>query len=144
MTSSYDAFISYKYGVDQKLARAVRAALHGFARPWYRLRALNVFLDQSDLAADPRMWSRIQESIGKARFFLLMASPEAAASPWVQKEVDQWFSQNSPARPRAAPSAGTKGVSSVRFPSTAATTCSKNVPGVILSWIWDPSDAPAI
>jgi len=95
MATRYDAFISYNHAADLKLALAVRSALHGFAKPWYRLRALSVFLDQSDLAADPRMWSRIQDAIGKARFFLLMASPQAAASPWVRKEVDQWLSQNS-------------------------------------------------
>ena len=45
----YTAFISYSHAVDGRLAPALQSALHGFAKPWYRLRALRVFRDQASL-----------------------------------------------------------------------------------------------
>ena len=39
---AYRGFISYSHAVDGELAPAVQLALHRFARPWYRLRAIRV------------------------------------------------------------------------------------------------------
>ena len=47
----YSAFISYSHAADSKLALAIKHALHTFTRPWYKLRALNVFLDKENLGA---------------------------------------------------------------------------------------------
>jgi WD40 repeat protein len=89
-STAFDAFISYSHVRDAKLAAALKQGLHGFARPWYRLRALHVFLDNTNLAANPDLWTSIEEALGRSRHFVLLASPAAAASPWVAKEVDQW------------------------------------------------------
>jgi hypothetical protein len=45
----YDAFISYSHAVDGKLAPSLQTALQRFAKPWYRLRAMRVFRDQTIL-----------------------------------------------------------------------------------------------
>jgi hypothetical protein len=41
---AYNAFISYNHAADGTLAPALQSALHRFAKPWYKLRALRVFI----------------------------------------------------------------------------------------------------
>jgi hypothetical protein len=86
----YDAFISYSHAVDGKLAPALQIGLHRFAKPWYRLRALHVFRDETSLSANPALWDSIVHELDRARWFVLLASPEAARSRWVNQEVDHW------------------------------------------------------
>jgi WD40 repeat protein len=91
----YKAFISYSHGADGKLAPAVQHALHRIAKPWYGLRSMRVFRDQTNLAASPGLWSSIESALREAEFFLYLASPTAAKSPWVEKEVDWWLKNRS-------------------------------------------------
>lgn len=93
---AYDAFISYSHTADGTLAAALQSALHSFAKPWYKRRALHIFRDQTNLAVNPALWSSIREALDQAFFFILLASPEAAASPWVEKEVEYWIGKNGP------------------------------------------------
>lgn len=95
---AYNAFISYSHTADVTLAAALQSALHSFAKPWYRLRALHIFRDQTNLAVNPALWSSIREAIDQSLFFILLASPEAAASPWVAKEAEYWIGRNGTAR----------------------------------------------
>ncbi len=94
----YKAFISYSHAADGRLAPALQSALHRFAKPWYRLRAMRVFRDKTNLAANPGLWSTIQAALDESEFFLLLASPESASSKWVRKEVDYWLQTKSPER----------------------------------------------
>jgi WD40 repeat protein len=93
----YDAFISYSHAVDRRLAPALQRALHQLAKPWYRLRALRVFRDDANLSANPHLWASIQDALDSSRFFILLASPESARSPWVQREVQYWCQHKPPA-----------------------------------------------
>lgn len=43
----------------------------------------------------PSVWDAIQEALADSEYFLLMASPEAANSPWVRKEVEWWLANRS-------------------------------------------------
>lgn len=43
----------------------------------------------------PSLWGKIQKALADSEYFLLMASPEAAKSPWVQKEVEWWLANRS-------------------------------------------------
>ncbi|GAA2101495.1 TIR domain-containing protein [Microlunatus panaciterrae] len=86
----YDAFISYSHAADGQLAPALRSGLEQLARPWRRRRALRVFQDSSGLAATPGLWSTIQEALDRSRSFILLASPAAASSAWVQQEIDHF------------------------------------------------------
>src|SRR5262249_7330513 len=81
----YEAFVSYSHAVDGQLAPALQSALHGLAKPWYRLRALRVFRDKTSLSANPGLWPSIERALAESEFFLLLASPEAAHSPWVER-----------------------------------------------------------
>jgi len=94
----YDAFMSYSHAGDSKLAPALQSALHRFARPWNRLRALRVFRDKTNLAVNPTLWLAIQAALDESTFFILLASPEAAASPWVAREVEYWLERHPPER----------------------------------------------
>jgi hypothetical protein len=91
-TEGYDGFISYSHARDGRLAPALQRGLHRFAKPWHRRRALRVFRDETNLAADPGLWSSIEQALASSRFFILLASPDAAASKWVDKEVRWWRS----------------------------------------------------
>ena len=87
---AYDAFISYSHAADGELAPALEHGLERLARPWYRLRAMAVFRDQSDLALTPHLWSTIVTKLDQSRYLVVLASPESAASAWVNKEVSHW------------------------------------------------------
>jgi hypothetical protein len=87
----YDGFVSYSHAREAAVARAIQSALHRFARPWYRMRALRIFRDVTNLSANPGLWSAIEKALSEARYFLLLASPQSAASPWVQREVEWWL-----------------------------------------------------
>jgi WD40 repeat protein len=88
---SYKAFISYSHAADGKLAPALQSGLQRIAKPFYRLRAMRVFRDETSLRLTPKLWTTIQQSIHESENFILMASPEAAKSKWVQSEIEEWL-----------------------------------------------------
>jgi WD40 repeat protein len=94
-TARFDAFISYSHAADGRLAPAIQRGLQSLAKPWYRRRALRVFRDQTSLSATPELWATIERALGESRFFLLLASPDAASSHWVGQEVS-WWRENRP------------------------------------------------
>lgn len=91
----YRAFISYSHAADGKLAPALQSALHRFAKPWYRLRAMRVFRDKTSLAMTPELWPSIKRALSESEYFLLLASPQAKKSQWVQQEVEWWCDHRS-------------------------------------------------
>ena len=86
----FHAFISYSHAADGKLAPALQSGLQRFARPWYRARALRIFRDDANLGASPHLWTSIQKALDDSEHFILLASPRAAASPWVERECARW------------------------------------------------------
>ena len=91
----YDAFVSYSHGKDKPIAGALQSAVQKLGKPWYKRRALRVFRDDTSLSATPQLWPSIERALGNSRYFILLASPEAAASKWVNKEVGFWIEHNS-------------------------------------------------
>jgi len=87
----YSAFISYSHAADEKLAPAIQRALQTFAKPWYKLRALRVFRDKTSLSANPALWPAIEQALDQSEWFLFVASPRAAQSRWVQRELEWWI-----------------------------------------------------
>jgi tetratricopeptide (TPR) repeat protein len=90
-------FISYSHGKDKPIAAALQAVVQKLGKPWYLRRAVRVFRDDTSLSATPHLWPSIEQALGQSRYFILLASPEAAASKWVNKEVTYWLDHNSPA-----------------------------------------------
>ena len=88
---AYDAFISYSHAKDKPIAGAIQSAVQKLGKPWYARRALRVFRDDASLSATPHLWPAIETALGASRFLILLASPDAAASPWVSKEVSWWL-----------------------------------------------------
>jgi tetratricopeptide (TPR) repeat protein len=91
----YDAFVSYSHAKDKPIAAALQSAIQRLGKPWYRRRALRVFRDDTSLSATPHLWPTIENALAASRFFLVLASPEAAASRWVNKEITYWLDHNS-------------------------------------------------
>ena len=87
----YDAFISYSHAKDKPIAAALQSVIQKLGKPWYRRRALRLFRDDTSLSATPHLWPTIEAALGASRFLILLASPEAAVSPWVGKEVVWWL-----------------------------------------------------
>jgi WD40 repeat protein len=92
----YKAFISYSHAADGKLAPALQVGLERFAKPWYRRRVFRVFRDKTGLAVTPKLWGSIQRAIESSEYFVLLASPAAAQSKWVQQEVAFWLEHRAP------------------------------------------------
>jgi hypothetical protein len=95
---SFDAFVSYSHAADGELAPAVQRAMQRLAKPWYRARALRVFRDDAALSANPHLWASIEEALDESAWFVLLASPEAAASEWVERELQHWLATNAASR----------------------------------------------
>ena len=90
----YDAFVSYSHTKDKPIAAALQSVVQKLGKPWYRRRALRVFRDDTSLSATPSLWPSIEQALNQSRYFILLASPEAAASKWVNKEVAHWLDHN--------------------------------------------------
>ena len=87
----YDAFISYSHAADDLLAPRLQAGLQRFAKPWWKRRALRIFRDESSLSANPHLWSSITDALDTSDWFVLLLSPDAAESEWVNQEVEYWL-----------------------------------------------------
>ena len=88
--SRYDAFMSYSHAADDLLAPRLQAGLQRFAKPWWKRRATRVFRDESSLSANPHLWSSITDALDDSEWFVLLLSPEAATSEWVNNEIEYW------------------------------------------------------
>jgi hypothetical protein len=94
----YDAFISYSHAKDKPIAAALQSAIQNLGKPWLpwlSRDALRLFRDDTSLSATPHLWPTIELALGQSRYFILLASPEAAASRWVDKEVAHWLENKS-------------------------------------------------
>jgi tetratricopeptide (TPR) repeat protein len=92
---TYNAFVSYSHTADKPIAAALQSAIQKLGKPWYRRRALRVFRDDTSLSATPHLWPTIEQALAESHFLILLASPEAAASQWVNKEVAYWLERKS-------------------------------------------------
>jgi tetratricopeptide (TPR) repeat protein len=103
----YDAFISYSHAKDKPIAAALQSVVQTLGKPWYRRRALRLFRDDTSLGATPHLWPTIVKALDQSRFFVLLASPEAAQSTWVDREVAYWLTRHGPETVLIGVTAGT-------------------------------------
>jgi WD40 repeat protein len=92
-TRRYEAFISYSHAGDSGFAAELQRALNRIARPsykWWQWWPPRVFRDQTNLAAAADLSGEINDALGASDAFVLIASPRAAASHWVDQEAATW------------------------------------------------------
>ena len=100
---AFDAFISYSHAADGKLAPALQRGLQRLAKPWSRRQALRVFRDDTGLSVSPALWQSITNTLDESEYFILLASPGAAQSEWVNQEIVYWMSSRPDAAERILP-----------------------------------------
>jgi WD40 repeat protein len=92
----YDAFISYSQQADLQLAQVLSRDMRRFAHKPLRVRALRIYRDHENLAAHPDLWAKVSDALEQSRYFVLMATPAAAGSRWVRREVGYWQRNRDP------------------------------------------------
>lgn len=92
----FDCFISYARACSTELAVELQGELERFAKPWNKLRAMRVFRDDQSMAANTALWGSIERGLREARWFVLLATPECAASQYVNEEVTWWLCTKGP------------------------------------------------
>ena len=91
----FGAFISYSGPQDRELISKIQNGIEKLAKKWYRPPVVKVFVDKTSIAAGTRLWSRIEYGLSRSSWLILMASPEAAQSWWVNRELDWWVTHRS-------------------------------------------------
>ncbi|MEJ2866332.1 TIR domain-containing protein [Actinomycetospora sp. OC33-EN08] len=86
-----DAFISYSHASDREFAPAIHRALERIGKPWYRRRARTIYLDATGLEVTDKLWGTISGVLARARFLVLLCSPGAAKSDYVDQEIRFWL-----------------------------------------------------
>src|SRR5580658_5959345 len=87
----YRAFVSYSHA-DVAVATAATRALKRIAVPWYRT-SRNIFRDDDELAPGEPLPVLLKRELGRSAFLVVVASPHAAASYWVNLEVQWWLAE---------------------------------------------------
>ena len=88
----FDAFLSYSHA-DGALARALHHRVQTIGTRFRDARHLRVFRDEATAAATADLWSTIARALADSRHFVLLASPTAARSDWVKRELDHWLAR---------------------------------------------------
>ena len=83
-------FISYDHD-DRPVAYGIQRGLHRIGRPMGRSYALRVFRDSTDLTASPDLWGKVTEAMDRSRYMIVVLSPHAVISKWVNREVAYWL-----------------------------------------------------
>ncbi|MDE2437119.1 MAG: toll/interleukin-1 receptor domain-containing protein, partial [Sphingomonadales bacterium] len=101
-TPRYRAFISYSHA-DATFARWLHRRLERYSLPPAQGaeetgRLSPVFLDRAELAAGPDLSSQVREALGGSGALIVVASPAARASRWVNQEIELFRSLH-PDRP---------------------------------------------
>jgi WD40 repeat protein len=88
----YKAFISYKHQRSPEFVRRLELALKKYAKPLLRP-PIRIFRDENHLVPGTDLPDLIHHALNDSEYFILLASPGAAASPWVHDEIEAWFAK---------------------------------------------------
>ena len=97
LTSAYWAFLSYSHS-DSEQADWLHKAIETFRVPPAMVgrlspngaipkRLIPIFRDRHELAASSDLGQNIREALGRSRFLIVLCSPSAARSNWVNEEI---------------------------------------------------------
>lgn len=90
-TLHHDVFISYATVATGHLGAALEHGLATFGKSWDAPLAMDVFRDVSDQPTTPDLAAQLQRHLDAADWLVHLASPAAAASPWVREELRHWL-----------------------------------------------------
>lgn len=90
---NYDAFLSYSWKSDGKVAPVIQSVIQKFLCPGYRMRAKTIFRDLSCLPAGSSLEGELFERLDRSNHLIVLASPEAATSHGMEMEARHWFSR---------------------------------------------------
>ena len=118
-TPPYWAFISYS-SHDRAWARWLQRALETYAIPRRLVggatpagpaprRLRPIFRDRSELAADADLAGKVQAALERSAFLIVICSPQAAASRWVDEEIRRFRALHGDTRILAVIVAGSPG-----------------------------------
>ena len=80
----------------EPVAHGIQRGLHRIGRRVGQLHALRVFRDSTDLTASPDLWGKVTDAMDRSRYMIVVLSPHAVASTWVNKEVAYWLAHRGP------------------------------------------------
>jgi WD40 repeat protein len=87
--SQYDVFISYSRD-DGRLAAAIQRGLQRIAHPWYKRAIIRVVRDVTTMSTGPDLRQAVLDYLDDSRNLIVIGSPSAARSPWVNREISHW------------------------------------------------------
>ena len=90
VAAEHRAFLSHSHA-DARLAKALEEGLEQLAKPRRTPKIFDVFLDAADLAGGGQLPDRIATALAHSDFLLVLLSPSAAASDWVNEEARIWL-----------------------------------------------------
>jgi tetratricopeptide (TPR) repeat protein len=102
----YVAYISYQHG-DSKIARWLHRAIEGYrvphrrlasAQPQLRSRLRPVFIDRDELSSSADLGETLRKALDDSDFLIVVCSPLAAASRWVNQEIQDFKDQGKAAK----------------------------------------------
>src|SRR5579863_10034421 len=79
-SDNYDAFLSYSWKSDSRIAPVIQSVIQKFLCPWYKLRAKTVFRDLSCLPAGSSLEGELFDRLDRSMHLIVLASPGAATS----------------------------------------------------------------
>jgi WD40 repeat protein len=91
----YNAFISYKHNSDSEIAKVLQSSLQRIGNHRYKAPVVRIYRDKTDLELTDEAWAKIKQGLENSKYLILLASPQGAQSPWVQKEVQYWVKNRS-------------------------------------------------
>ncbi|MGV9336600.1 hypothetical protein [Nocardia sp. NPDC003726] len=94
--TGYGAFLSYSGDRDRAVLPLVQNAIEKLPRPWYRFPRMRIFLDYSGVSIGPGLEDKIVAGLSRSQWLVVVASPEAASSEWVDREIEWWLAHRSP------------------------------------------------
>ncbi len=95
---NYDAFISYAHDSHAEVVSEMHRRLERFGKPWWKARELQVYRDRTAMGAGPDLWNTIVDAMTASGWMIVIASPSARESAWVNREIAWWVARK-PARP---------------------------------------------
>ena len=88
----YRAFISYKHGRSSHFSEDLEYALKIHGKPSWKL-PFRIFRDEKYLVPGQQISEQIRKALNQSEYLIYLASPDAAASEWVQDELSQWLAE---------------------------------------------------